>query len=55
MSGLPREAPCVEPAINADGATNICPVTTKEILIRLRNESLIFPTWAVPSYRSALY
>ncbi|CAI8001938.1 Putative beta-lactamase-like 1 [Geodia barretti] len=51
MSGLPREAPCVEPAAREvrDGV-NICPLTTDEILASLSNESLIFPTWTVPSY-----
>ena len=50
MSGLPREAPCAEPAAVKDG-TNICPLTTAEILARLKNESFMFPTWTVPSYR----
>jgi CubicO group peptidase (beta-lactamase class C family) len=49
MSGLPREAPCAEPAA-AEEQLNICPVTTEQILLRLRNESLMFPTWTVPSY-----
>ena len=53
MSGLPREVPCVE-AMSSDGIkeeTNICPLTTGEVLARLKNESLKFPTWTVPSYR----
>ena len=42
----------MEPAASEvrDGV-NICPLTTDEILARLSNESLIFPTWTVPSYR----
>ena len=48
MSGLPREAPCVKVT---DTDQNICPVSTKDVLLRLKNESLIFPPWSVPSYR----
>ena len=55
MSGLPREAPCIAPASSdVHDGVNICPLTTDEVLMRLRNESLMFPTWTVPSYRSSL-
>ena len=30
---------------------NICDATTKDILQRLSNESLLFPPWSRPSYR----
>ena len=49
MSGLPREAPCKEPA--SSDALNICPLTTQQILDRLKDEAYIFPPWTVPSYR----
>ena len=54
MSGLPREAPCVEPPSDLEDGTNICPLTTEQVLTRLRNESLIFPPWTVPSYRYSI-
>lgn len=40
---------------SVDDGTNICPLTTEQMLARLRNESLVFPTWTVPSYRSEIF
>ncbi|XP_065828848.1 putative beta-lactamase-like 1 [Oscarella lobularis] len=44
LSGLPREAPCLY------GSISTCNSTTAEIYDNLKNESLIFPPWVVPSY-----
>eukprot|EP00118_Oscarella_pearsei_P026030 m.309260 g.309260 ORF g.309260 m.309260 type:complete len:522 (+) comp45912_c0_seq1:108-1673(+) len=45
LSGLPREAPCLY------GSISTCPKTTSsDIYNALKNESLIFPPWAIPSY-----
>jgi CubicO group peptidase (beta-lactamase class C family) len=49
MSGLPREAPCTA-VVTEDGTINACPQTTDEILDRLQDVSLMFPTWTIPSY-----
>ena len=48
LSGLPREAPCLY------GSISTCNSTTAEIYDNLKNESLIFPPWVVPSYRCSL-
>jgi CubicO group peptidase (beta-lactamase class C family) len=45
-SGLPREAPCTP---------TLCNESTKEILSRLQNISLISPPWTMPSYSNLGY
>ena len=52
MSGLRREAPCSTSSLKV--GINTCPVQTKDVIQQLKNDSLIFPPWGVPSYRSAL-